>query len=511
MRKGKKSLVYVMVLMLSLTACLAACSKENKVTSETASPSPETNAPASETAKAEELEPVVLNWYYIGEEHPDAQAVFAEANKIIKDKINATVNFNILGWGDYEKKMQLKVAAKEEFDIAFTSDWSFSYYNNVTKGAFLPLDDLIAQYAPQTKEMIPANIWDGTKINGKIYGIPNYQVSFRQPAFIYKKELVDKYNLKDQIMNVKQMSDLTPIFEVIHKNEPEIIPSNIYPNWNRYDVHDASNYLDQVGPFPVDVDASLKVVAPSDAAYTEKTLADYKLAKEWHDKGYFHKDLGIAKDFNAELQAGKFFLNEDVFKPGVEADMKARFGYEVYAVPMGAAMLSTGSITATLSAISKTSKNPERAAMLLELMNTDKELYNMIVFGLEGEHYTKTGDDRIEIVQDTKYAGYAWMMGSQFNAYKLPGQDDDVWEQTKLLNASAYKAPTLGFYLDPEPLKTMAADLTNAISLKQAFSYGIIDDYEAKYKEMQEKMEKAGLAEYIAAVQKQIDAWKATK
>ena len=34
--------------------------------------------------------------------------------------------------------------------------------------------------------------------------------------------------------------------------------------------------------------------------------------------------------------------------------------------------------------------------MLSAKEQTDKELYNMLVYGLEGEHYTKIGEDKIE-------------------------------------------------------------------------------------------------------------------
>src|SRR5690606_446709 len=120
--------------------------------------------------------------------------------------------------------------------------------------------------------------------------------------------------------------------------------------------------------------------SPKNQTIRQKQLDSFDLSREWRAKGFYHPDAGIAKDFNAEKAAGKFFVIEDVYKPGVEADMKQRYGFDVYAIPMGQAIISTRSITGTMTAISRTSKNPERAAMFLELLNTDVELYNTLVF-----------------------------------------------------------------------------------------------------------------------------------
>ena len=60
----------------------------------------------------DELEYAEISWHFIGAEQPDQEMVFEAANKIIKEEINANVNFIRLGWGDYEEKMQLMTAAE---------------------------------------------------------------------------------------------------------------------------------------------------------------------------------------------------------------------------------------------------------------------------------------------------------------------------------------------------------------------------------------------------------------
>ena len=55
--------------------------------------------------------------------------------------------------------------------------------------------------------------------------------------------------------------------------------------------------------------------------------------------------------------------------------------------------------SASNTAISINSAHPERAMKLIELMNTEKgkgHLYNLLVYGIEGEHYTKVNDNEIQ-------------------------------------------------------------------------------------------------------------------
>ena len=70
----------------------------------------------------------------------------------------------------------------------------------------------------------------------------------------------------------------------------------------------------------------------------------------------------------------------------------AQNGYISVDAPAGIAHLTTGGITATMQAINRNSKNPERAMMLLELLNTDKDLYNLLNFGIKDKHYKIDAD-----------------------------------------------------------------------------------------------------------------------
>jgi len=483
-----------LTLMISLLAgLLIGCAGEKKAT---------TNEDTTE-----------LIWYYVGDSTAEDQEIFDAANKIIKEKINATVNFMPIAMGDYGQKMQLKSSASEVFDLCFTADWGgYLYYDNVKKGAFMAIDDLIEKKAPKLKEMIPENIWKGVSVAGKTYAVPNYQVSFRQPAYIFKKELVEKYNLQDALDNAKTMEDFTPILKVVQENEPNIIPAGKGPTSNMHMIGSLDDYYEKpVQVASIGVDYDLNVLDMRKGKPAEEYMKMLALSHEWNKLGFYHKDVGIAKDFTPELKAGKIFMTTDTYKPGLEADMELRYGYPVYIKILGNPIISTGSISAALTAVSRTSKNPEKAMEFLELINSDKELYNLIVFGIEGTQYKKTGPNSIEIFSEAKYRAHAWAMGCQFNAYTLPGQPDDVWEQTIICNEEAYPSPLLGFCFDNENIKTELANLQTASAPYDALiMWGLTDDYETLVKDADAQTDK-DVQVIKEEIERQIEEFKKTK
>ena len=93
---------------------------------------------------AQNREPVKLTWYIVGNwPQPGQEEVFAKFNSELLKRANIQVEVRPFGWGDYENKMKLLSAANEPYDIAFTAPWMNNYLQNVSKGAFLPLDDLL--------------------------------------------------------------------------------------------------------------------------------------------------------------------------------------------------------------------------------------------------------------------------------------------------------------------------------------------------------------------------------
>lgn len=514
MSKARKKLSIIILLCFVLTAVFTGCgAKQEEAAGATASEQTSSTATASTEELKEELKPVDLLWYQIGSPSSDTEKVVAEANKIIQEKINATLTYEILDWGEYQDKIAVKMAAAEEFDLCFTSSWANPYTTAVAKGAYAPLDELLDKYGPNVKEQVPEKFYEATKVDGKIYGVINYQYLATGQGLWFKKDVVDKLNLGDMINNLKDMDDMEPILKIVKENMKEVGIQYVIGfrlgGIGKNEKRTEQIFTTPFGVFMDDYD-NLKVEKMLELP---QTLEGLKRTRDWYLKGYVAKDVLSIKDWTPIEKAGTVFCaSEGNVKPGVEVERAAKVGYDVIVKQLSPTTISYGGILATLTAISATSKNKERAMMLLDLLFADKELFNIMAFGLEGEHYTKIDEKTIEAVKDSKFnPGNTWAIANACNLYIQKGQDPNVWEVTKKMNEEAVKTPLFGFNLNVEPIKNEISQF-EAIQkeLMEALLAGAIDPTEGLAK-INDKLNKAGLDKAHAEIQKQVDEFKVTR
>ena len=157
--------------------------------------------------------------WFAGDPAPDAGSVIEELNKKLLEDFNCTMKINHLGWADYETRYSLLLNAKEECDILYSANWlNARDYNR--KGAFLELDELLVNYAPELYEFLDR--WEEVTMNGSIYAIPNNNVRHDNTGIVYREDLRKKYNLPipDSVENIEAY------FQGIKENEPTMLPTS---------------------------------------------------------------------------------------------------------------------------------------------------------------------------------------------------------------------------------------------------------------------------------------------
>ncbi len=496
------ALVLVFAVAITFTGCGKSAQPEGTTT-------PNSTA-ASTTEQA--LPPVELEWYIGGDENDvaDLPAVLEVVNKTLKEKINATLKLNLIDFGTLEQKMDVKIGANEVFDMCFTSSWANVYSKKVSKGAYVELDELLKKYGQNILSTIPEKYWDAARVDGKLYGILNYQMYANVYGITGNKALMDKYGVKKE--DIKKLEDLEPFMAKVKEGETGVYPLRVSP-MAYTDPDTGALYWGAVpgsGMFVVNEnDPELKVVNLYETkAYRQR--AD--LVRKYYLNGFIRKDGFIAdKMFNEDVKAGKYALwGGGNIMPGNEESSKAQTGLDVYGIPLMPPMVETSGIMGTMTGVSKTSKNPERAVMFYDLLFSDKELYNTLVYGIENKHYKKISENTVELIPDSGYnnTNAAWEMGNSFSAYLLNGTDPDVFKQRLEINDNAQASPLLGFNYNTEPMKTELAAL-NAVYTEAApqLLYGI-EDPEKFLPGLIEKGKKAGFDKVRDDVQAKIDEWR---
>ncbi|MDF2924887.1 MAG: hypothetical protein K0R57_3801 [Paenibacillaceae bacterium] len=502
MKAHNKTVVSGMSVLLAASLALTACggSDDTQQQGTVGSAAPSTSVKPVEST----LPPAELVWYYLDSStQADLSSVEAEVNKYIKPKLNATVKLKPIAGADYEQKLNTILASGEAFDLVWTSNWRFDFNTNTQKGAFLELDDLLAKHGQKLKASMPAPAWDDMVINGKTYGIPNYQIAAKSAGFVVQKRFADKYKLDPA--KIKTYRDMEPFFEQIKQNEPGIIPFGTNGDFFDGRVYGLASYS-----------ISHRTEGSKVTVVDQFTSPEYKqhvdMAHEWYNKGYINQDAATLKNKADVEKKGVFASTFDYTqKPGGETAAKAgNGGNDVIFVPLVEPEY-TG-VTASVSAISRTSKNPERAMMFLELVNTDPALYNLLAFGIENKHYTKTGANMIKVIDGSGYnPGMNWVMGNVTIGYLMDGQPADTWERTKKANESAKKDILYGFKFNQEAVKAEGANLKAVENeFKKVLDTGTVDP-KTYLPQFVEKRQKAGSEKYNAEYQRQIDEFVKAK
>ncbi|EFM08927.1 extracellular solute-binding protein family 1 [Paenibacillus curdlanolyticus YK9] len=524
MKRFKKASMVLTTLLMSVALATTGCSSgKNSEGNGNAGGEGATTKTNADGTKS--LSPYEVVMVYPDSPQDDIGTVQSAMNDYLKQTypdLNMTVKLNPIDWGAWSDKTNLMMASSEKFDLMFTADW-LGYNQQVSKGGLLPLNDLLAQYGPDI-EAVEKDYHEPAKRGGKLYGIHTHQELGGTQGVYLDKALVDKYKFDLSVFKSGKVEELDSMLATIKANEPGITPL-VAPSFP-LEAYYSSGTTDSVGSLAV---VNVLGTDPKDYTVvntfsTPRYMELAKLTFKWFKAGYINKDaLTPGLDVWKKFQSGKAFAL--VGDMDIIADMSIgsvakspngslKAGREVLQIPLNVDRLQTGKMTATMQAISKTSKDPARAMMLLNLFFKDQKLLTLFNFGVEGKHYVmKDGQIALPEGKTNNDVGYyhdiMWQIGNQMLNYTRVGEDPKKYENYEKFNAMVSENPSriFGFIFDPEPVKNEMIAIDTA---QKAFADGIKSgqlDPEVNIPKMIEKQNAAGAGKVIAEAQKQLDAW----
>ncbi len=526
MLKTKRLLLKFMAMGLTLSL-LAGCGTQGGGTAPVNSPSDSPKAGTGDKeGEREELKQATLKVLFIGPgKQQDSDRVWEEFNKKLPEYLpNTKVDVSIVPNADYKDKWQLMIAAGEPMDIAWTG-WLIPYVEEVGKGAYKPLDELIDTYAPAIKAEIPDWIMEKAKVEGKIYSIPCYQSMAEQgPSMKTQKELADKY------LDVEEANKVFASSRYMTKEKYDFIENYLKTLEANGELRKGispymAQWLGSNGYEHITGGVFVDVFADEVKAVMGYEIPGVKLNSDtfhdWFEKGYIRKDVVGMKTEDITKEEGKtdgYVVWCHNYSKYADATDSGRWGFDILNISINQYSYLPNSPSSTSLTIPRTSQNPERAMMLMELLNTSKgtDLYNLLIWGIENEHYTKTGEGTIETIgyqsqgtSDAKYGLWKWAMGNTFNAWQTQTDTEGMMDYVKQLHDESIVSPLMGFKLDTSPIKTELAQMS-AVNTEYDSIYWM-PNYEELRVQQIEKLQKAGAEKVKAEIQRQIDEWLKTK
>jgi putative aldouronate transport system substrate-binding protein len=515
-----------MAVLFVMALVLSACGGDKKgaaSTAPTVAPSSSTAAEASPSpsgdGKIDTSKEVKLKMIFVGPKPVDYDQVFTELNKKLKEKINATVEGEFLDWSDWSQKYPLKLAANEEFDLIYSANWA-GYGDQALKGGFLELtEDLLKTYAPMTWKAMPAVSWGQAKVDGKLYMIPQNNSESVEKVIMYREDLRKKYNLPA----IDSPEAYANYLKAVAENEKGIVPFT--PETGDWKLHNLDRILlkqaNDWNMLDFDLPLGFKMTDEKGQIFNVYETPEFK------NLLVYYKDLADHNAWSKNVLNSKNDHQQD-FVEGKTASITHNLGtleikmaemrrnnspYEVAVADITPNNKKSQAIsTQNGTSIHSTSKNVERSLMFIDLMQNDKELHDLIMYGLPGVHYQPV-EDKLFTATD-KGVNFANFSNWGFNNSDLNRKDQSLPEETAALakswDAKVYHYPLETFVFNNASVKTEVANVSN-VMLRYAIplEYGAIKDVDKGLEDLNKQMKAAGIEKIQAEMQRQIDEFLA--
>lgn len=472
-------------------------------------------------AKLDTSKKVELNMYLMGDAPKDETAIMAQLNKLTERDLNCTVKATYSTWTDFQTKYNLMLTSGQNMDLVYSANW-LTYATYAKKGAFMDLTSLVPQYAPKLNTQIPKDRWDGVKVDNKVYAIPNQNPEYVQGAFLYREDLREKYNLPE----ISSVDTIEQYLAGIKKNDAGVMPTNdsgegAYDNLFTFTT--PYEMVDSTGK-----SASTLVIDPKNPHKLLETMETPEFKpfmekmKAWADQGFWSKSaLSSTEDGVVSLENGKaaasFNSTLAKAKGEVEKIQKSHPDWKIGVFEYNRLQnkVHGSAPTQNLTVIPTTSQNPERALALIEKMETDKEYYDLMQYGLKGVTYNLTDDGKLDYSKiDT--ANHGAPEGWQWANKSLSRQQVGEWSewQKRIADDAKLAKPNIldAFVLDTDAVQNEYAAVNQVKNqYGNPLEAGLVKNVDQSYQLFVSQSKAAGIDKYRDEVQKQLDAYLNSK
>lgn len=532
---SRKLISMLMVTAMAVMPVLASCSSSPATTTNSGSSTAST-ASKDTAGGASDLEFVTFDWYLGLDPMPDNKMVNDAVNEYLKEKINCNVNIFYWPGKDWETKMTTMVSSGQDLGIiGFGSQSKLDYVVQSTRGAFAPLESLLDQYGKETKALFKEDIWNCMTINDHIYGIPSLKDNCYIISTVYNKTMADALDLDFSKLEYSNWRDNEEFYTDALKKRNEK-----FPEYKQYPLLDNAElevpYFFALETFLNDSYLAVCNIDPFNdvAGVDPNKVFNFYATPEYREfckqkqrmvaNGVYAYDYEGKTDWpynGAELAHvgwGYTYSQKDLYGDSCETDM----------LVSDHIWTDTNNYFSAGTAISSNCKTPERAMMLLNLVNTDPEFATMMRFGIEGKHYVKDSAGKMTFAGSERNGGdradygYYYWYGAPIgnltivNAPEsLSGPDGIMLKNMVEYNNNAVVPSHMGFVFALDKVSNEIAACTNVVmeyrdTLRRG-QLGSEADVDKTIDEFNAKLKANGVDKIVTEVQTQIDAWNASK
>jgi len=523
MKKKVRTASLLMALILACTT-LAGCGDSEKTdtiaTDPTVSDNKQSTTADPGTSAPAALEHVTLKFYFFDGKKTETDQVWEEIANYVNENYGLNVSFDVqfIAGTDYKDKMLVKAAGGDKWDLNFEGDW-VSYYQMINKDAYLALDDLLPEYAPNLYQTyLESGVLDAAKKNGSIVALPWTMRMNQRPYFQWRGDLAEAAGLNIDPASIETMDDVERVLALLKEAYPDLYTIEC----SSLNVQLLQENLISIGNnFVVSLDDPEFKAIPVEQTDAYRTMAEY--GEKWQKAGYIWTDVLTDKlDHNQLIDQGRLLTKwGDRETTTIQRSWVDEEAYWDYNMLYPDKLWVNRTPLANCLCIPATAENPERTLMFLELLHTDQDLYDMVHYGILGLTYELDGEIAVYPEgmnsSNSNYMdwGGRWAMWDSNFIRPTEQYYEGYWqEQADFADNYEYNiiSPLDGFNFDTEPVKTEMTQLNQLYTeAHKMIEVGLAGDADAAVDKLIQDRKNAGMDKVLTELQKQIDEFLANK
>ena len=437
-------------------------------------------------------------------------------NEITEKTIGVKADIQVASFGDYNTQLSLMLSAGEGLDICSLAFGPTGFTSLVANGQVMDITDLMDEYAPETVEMM-GDYLNAYTVNGRQYALPPYRNYASANYLIMRKDLLEDIGYtEEQARAIHTWSELEDVYVKMAEAHPELAPTagvsgaTVLYTGEEFSDYEAFDSLgDGFGAVYTDTEGNVSWLPENEDYVTTENLW-----RKWYDNKWMYQDMIITDDPSTEImKAGGTFSFITISEMGVETSKKEATGYEVIAVETSNNKISSQFVGKFGLAVPITAEEPEAAVRWLNALYTDARLTNLLDWGIEGRDYVllESGEAAFPegvTSQNVEYHETDFFNGNYFLAHPWEGNGGNFRQEAYDYLMAAEISPFLGFQADQSEIPNLMTQLS-AVYEKWSKRIGCGGFNDEEFEAYKSEQKAAGVDDYLAAYQTQLDAWKA--
>ena len=496
------SLLLVACMLLTLAACStttppAATTQAPAKTTQSGGNTAATSAPPATVAPVALEEIQVTHFVRSANDYVSGSAMIRE---FIKEEFG--IDWEIMVVADnWQQRFALLVSSGDIPDLASLP--VADYYEYASQGAFYDVTDSVGNY-DNIMGYIPENIWPRTRVNDRIYGVPNMNVAGKYNLYL-RQDWLDALC----IARPTTIDQFTEVMRAYTQDDPDGNGAN---DTYGYGNSELRTFYGMFGAMPgyYHVDGNVSKIGSTTEEYRQCLM----YIKDLYDKGYIDPEVFTQKQeqVNQKVVTGKiggfsgwwtdgwdFYKNKSLLETQPTANFVA---VDLITGPQGKKSMPGNDLLSEMVVISYKHPDPERMLAFFNWQVSDFGYYTT-KYGIDGVHYKRDANGVLSEL-------YLWtdgmkdLLGNEcgINERYSRFQRMDIYKQQLGGNAEFQDIYLAGFEQAAEINPLLLNDFVGLTTVEfQTYMPDItkyVDEMRIKFLMGDESLDEANWAKYVA-------------